>query len=110
MPRPGYSLQPDVLVARRSELTRQRLEHPPVLVVEVISPSSRTVDRTLKRAVYEEFGVRHYWIVDPEMPSLVALDLQGSHYREVASVEGTDTWHATRPFDVDVTPVCLLDE
>ncbi|MFP5336085.1 MAG: Uma2 family endonuclease [Actinomycetes bacterium] len=110
VPRPGYSLQRDVLVARRSEVGGQRLEHPPVLVVEVMSPSSRTTDRSLKRVVYEEHGVPHYWLVDPDGPSVVARSLRGGQYVEVGSALGSEEWRAVEPFPVNITPADLLDE
>ncbi|MFC5999780.1 Uma2 family endonuclease [Quadrisphaera sp. GCM10027208] len=110
VPRPGYSLQPDVLVARRSEVGAQRLEHPPVLVVEVTSASSRATDRSLKRLVYEEHGVPHYWLVDPDGPCIVALSLQAGQYVEVGSAIGSQEWRATEPFPVAVVPSELLDE
>jgi Uma2 family endonuclease len=109
-PRSGYSLQPDVLVARRSDVGRQRLERTPVLVIEVLSPSSRSMDRSLKRLVYEEHGVPHYWVVDPEAPSLLALALKGGRYVEAGFAAGAERWHAMEPFPVDVSPAELLDE
>lgn len=45
-------LQPEVLVARRCDLTDRHLPSAPVLAVEVYSPSSRLVDVNLKRAAY----------------------------------------------------------
>ena len=51
-----------------------------VLAVEVLSPSTRRKDQVLKRAKYEESGVQSYWIVDPEEPSLLALDLVEGRY------------------------------
>jgi Uma2 family endonuclease len=60
-----HELQPDVLVARRFDLTDKNLTKPPVLVVEVFSPDSRLVDANLKRAAYARLGVPWYWLVDP---------------------------------------------
>src|SRR6266480_12253 len=50
-------LQPDVLVARFADLTLKNLPKPPVLAVEVASPSSRLTDANLKGAVYS----RTHW-------------------------------------------------
>lgn len=38
----------------------------PILVIEVISPSSATRDRILKRRRYQRAGIAEYWIVDPD--------------------------------------------
>ena len=51
---------------RREDATGRRLERAPLLVVEVLSPSTRTVDLVLKRRVLEEAGVPSYWLVDPD--------------------------------------------
>ena len=37
----------------------------PDMVVEVLSPSTRKKDLTIKKDIYEENGVNEYWIVDP---------------------------------------------
>lgn len=36
------------------------------MVVEIISPSTRHIDRVKKMALYAEHGVREYWLIDPE--------------------------------------------
>jgi Uma2 family endonuclease len=38
--------------------------HPLLLVVEVLSRSTRTRDRTVKRALYQARGIAEYWIID----------------------------------------------
>lgn len=53
---PDTVLQPDVLVARRSELTERDLPTAPVLAAEVLSPNTRRIDLTLKRAWLEAAG------------------------------------------------------
>jgi Uma2 family endonuclease len=50
-------LQPDVLVASFTDLTEVNLPRPPLLAVEIISPSSGLRDRSLKKAVYERMAV-----------------------------------------------------
>ena len=37
----------------------------PELLIEVLSPSTRRRDQSLKRALYEREGVAEYWVVDP---------------------------------------------
>lgn len=103
-------LQPDVLVARFSDLTEQNLPRAPLLAVEVISPSSGLRDRSLKKAVYERMNVPSYWLVDPsrERPALTAFELEDGSYREVASVTGHEAWTATRPFPVRIIPADLV--
>ena len=38
----------------------------PLLVVEVLSPSTARYDRLVKRHRYQRAGTREYWIVDPD--------------------------------------------
>lgn len=60
---------PDLLfVAKKnvSRLKRLYLDGPADLVIEVISPNSRGLDRGNKFYEYEQGGVREYWLIDPE--------------------------------------------
>ncbi|MDQ4091630.1 MAG: Uma2 family endonuclease [Actinomycetota bacterium] len=103
-------LEPDVLVARRADLTPARLEGPPVLAVEVLSPSTRRIDAGAKRLAYEAAGVPAYWLVDPDVPSLTVLELDAGRYVERATVTGDEAFHAAVPFRVTAVPARLLDD
>ena len=103
-------LEPDVLVARTADLTPARLEGPPLLAVEVLSPSTRRIDLGTKRLAYEAAGVPAYWLVDPDVPSLTVLELDAGGYAERATVTGDEAFHATFPFAVTVVPARLLDD
>ncbi len=104
-PHQRTSLQPDVLVVRRVDLDDPRvLRKPPALAVEVISPSSRHKDLELKRSAYAEMGVGCYWVVDPEIPALVAWELVDGAYVEVARATGEQPARLERPCPVEVVP------
>jgi len=49
---------------------RKVVEGAPDLIVEVLSPSTRSRDLTVKMDLYARTGVREYWIVDPETSSI----------------------------------------
>lgn len=65
----GQVAQPDLYVVplRDGRAPREWAEYGiPLLVVEVLSPSSARYDRLVKRRRYQRTGVAEYWIVDPE--------------------------------------------
>lgn len=103
-------VQPDLLVARKADVTPVRVEGPPLLAVEVLSPSSRRIDLGTKRLAYEGAGVPAYWLVDPDVPSLTVLDLDAGRYVEQATVAGDEAFTAMFPFAVTVVPARLLDD
>jgi len=102
-------VEPDVLVARRSDLTEARVEGPPVLAVEILSASTRKIDLGTKRLTYEAAGVPAYWLVDPDVPSLTVLHLEQGRYVEHATVTGDEAYEAELPFPVTVVPAALLE-
>jgi Uma2 family endonuclease len=103
-------LQPDVIVARYTDLTERDLPGPPLLAVEVISPTSRLRDASLKKAVYARLGVPSFWLIDPDpdQPALTAFELAGPAYRQEAHAAGDTPWTASRPFPVTVVPADLV--
>ena len=102
-------VQPDVLVARFDELTDKNLPAAPVLAVEVLSPSGRLIDLNLKRAAYQRMGTPSYWMLDPDVPDLLVLELDADgRYQEVVRVVGDEVFEAHQPFKVRVVPTELL--
>ncbi|MBI2836027.1 MAG: Uma2 family endonuclease [Acidobacteria bacterium] len=66
-------VEPDLLYISRERgriLTDQHVRGAPDLVVEILSPGTRKTDVTVKRKLYERFGVHEYWIVDPELDAI----------------------------------------
>lgn len=80
----GPSREPDVLFISRDrlgQLTSQRFEGGPDLVIEIVSSSSARADRVEKFIEYEQAGVREYWLIDPrrgkEQGDFYQLDANG---------------------------------
>ncbi len=103
-------LQPDLLVAELHAFTHKNLPTSPLLAVEIRSPSTALIDRTLKRAAYARHGVPHYWIVDPnpEAPSITVLELRGEDYLETQSAQGEEDLSVAEPFPVRLRPSDLV--
>jgi Uma2 family endonuclease len=67
-------VQPDIIVLlndRLGQMTDRLIEGPPNLLVEIVSPTSRVRDRSLKRTRYARYGVTEYWLVEPEANAVV---------------------------------------
>ena len=43
--------------------------------VEVLSKSTEKFDRTTKKKIFAQAGLKHYWLVDPEAKSILLFDL-----------------------------------
>jgi Uma2 family endonuclease len=56
----------------------------PDLIVEVLSPSTRTLDRGVKKDDYEAHGVAEYWIVDPKAETIEQYVLADGKYELAA--------------------------
>jgi Uma2 family endonuclease len=88
----GDVVQPDLLVLPPPPAGgyRQPVRATPLLVVEVLSPSSHERDLFLKRDLYARAGVPECWIVDPEARAVEVMRLAGSRYEPAGwFTEGT---------------------
>ena len=69
----GSHFKPDVSVIVRKPSainTEKFIAGSPDLVVEVLSESTKKNDFGVKKDAYEKYGVKEYWIVDPENRSI----------------------------------------
>jgi len=58
---------PDVVIlCDRDKLKPDGIYGAPDLVVEVLSPSTAKRDKTEKKDIYGQYGVREYWTIQPE--------------------------------------------
>ena len=74
-------VEPDIsVVCVLSRLDKNGYRGAPDMVVEILSPSTRRHDRLVKLGLYQQAGVREYWIVDPENRSVQVflLDEKGA--------------------------------
>ena len=100
-------LVPDLVVVHTDDVGDAKFTAPPLLVVEVRSPSTALIDLNRKKAAYEKFGVPSYWIVDPEptRPELTVFELRDSGY--VVEATSTQPLTVSHPFTVTITPADL---
>ena len=98
---------PDLVVVPLDEVGGAKFLTPPLLVVEVRSPSTALFDLNRKKTAYREFGVPSYWIIDPDpaRPELTVFELRDGSY--VTEATSTQPVTVTRPFPVTITPAQL---
>ena len=66
-------VEPDVLYVsakNANRLLERYIDGAPDLVIEVLSPSSRRIDKVRKLRLYDAYGVEEYWLADPEPDTL----------------------------------------
>ena len=52
----------------------------PDLVIEVLSRSTRKYNFTMKKDIYEKYGVKEYWLIDPETKNATGFLLKKGTY------------------------------
>jgi len=96
-------VQPDLLIScdyneQRNE--KDRYTGIPALVVEILSPQTKTRDHIKKLNVYMEGGVSEYWIVDPKNQKVVQYYFVEKQMTEMLTYEYPDivkSIHFKRP-------------
>ncbi len=80
---PHRTTQPDVayISQDRLKIIDRAIMGPADLVAEVVSLEGRQRDRIEKRDLYEQHGVKEYWIIDPEAQTVEVLFLEGASYK-----------------------------
>lgn len=84
------AVQPDIFYICKDNLNiimEDAIYGVPDIVIEVLS-SNQSLDLKKKKAVYEEFGVKEYFIVDPADKSVITYNLQNNKYIEQTSQKG----------------------
>lgn len=113
---PELHFTEDVLVPDIAGWRRERMPQVPDAAAatlapdwlcEVLSPSTRNLDRKAKLPVYAREGVRHVWLVDPNARTLEVFRLEGTHYVPMTPHSGPVRVRA-EPFEAFELQLALL--
>ncbi|MEU5564023.1 Uma2 family endonuclease [Micromonospora musae] len=97
---------PDGLVTEFRAAARNPSHYRPnevMLVVEVVSESSRSIDRVLKPALYAEAAIPYFWRIETEAGIVVhAHELDPSRRSYVEKARMTDGILLPEPWEIDI--------
>jgi Uma2 family endonuclease len=77
-------VQPDLLIVC-DKIEKKFLDFPPLLVVEVLSPSTASKDRGEKMELYQSQAVKYYLIIDPQFNKIEVYELIENNYKQVCT-------------------------
>ena len=86
--------QPDLIfisAAREQIIGETNIQGAPDLAIEIASTRTQTLDRTVKRELYERFGVLEYWMVDHVEETVEVLHLENGQFVSQGIHGPTDT-------------------
>jgi Uma2 family endonuclease len=90
-------VQPDIFfISKEREyiITEKNIQGAPDLVVEILSPSTAMLDKTLKIKLYEKFKVKEYWLADPGKREMEVLTLKGKSFESVGVFKGEESFES----------------
>lgn len=79
------AIQPDIFFVSNTNnhlIKQDGIYGAPDLIVEVLSQRNRNTDLVKKKAIYEQFGVKEYFIVDPSDKLVLSYYLKDNKYTE----------------------------
>ena len=94
-------LQPDLLVVC-DKIEKKYLDFAPILVAEIISPSSAFNDRNLKKEIYPAQKIKYYLILDPHFKKTEVYEILDDQYTPVSIDPGRFTFHLNEECSADV--------
>jgi Uma2 family endonuclease len=98
-------VQPDLcVICDRSKIDERGGIGAPDLIVEILSPGNSKKEMKIKYALYEEAGVREYWVVYPSEQSLLQFVLgeDGKYYLK-------NTFNEDEVFNAHIFPELQID-
>ena len=77
------AVQPDIFYVSKEKLPIVKpdaVHGVPDLIIEILSPSNEKYDLVKKKELYEKFGVKEYWVVNPDTKESVGFFLKDGKY------------------------------
>jgi len=79
----------------------------PDWICEILSPSTARMDRAEKMPLYAKNGVRHLWLIDPDVKTLEAYELRDGNWVLLVTLD-EDKPVSVPPFDAIEFPLSVL--
>jgi Uma2 family endonuclease len=99
-------VQPDIIFISNDNkqiITEKNIQGAPDLIIEILSPSTAYYDLIDKKEIYETFGVKEYWIVDPKKQWIEIYILKDLHRR--ADKTGKIQSHLLKEFEIELKAI-----
>lgn len=86
------AVQPDIFIVLKSNTSKiephGNFIGVPDLIVEILSAGNRSHDLVKKKDLYQKFGVKEYWIVDPDTKLVIGFSLSSNLYKKISEEIG----------------------
>jgi Uma2 family endonuclease len=83
--------QPDIVFVAKENIghiKERGLFGAPDLVIEILSPGNKGYDKKDKKQVYEKYGVKEYFIIEPDEKTVTAYSLINDKFSQIYSAVG----------------------
>ncbi len=105
---PYSVVEPDLFYISREKrftLGDNFVDGAPDMVVEVLSPSNRMQDLVKKAALYAQYGVAEYWVVDPESQTVAVHQWKDGQYVALKPKKGIARSIVLKGFEVSIQEI-----
>ena len=85
-------VQPDIcVICDASKIDRRGCIGAPDWIIEILSPGNSKTEMHDKYELYQENGVKEYWIVQPEHESILQFALKDEQFALIKMFSGDET-------------------
>jgi len=97
---------PDLMITCGDKFEGNRYEKAPLIIIEIVSPTSMSRDYVVKRNKYEQLEIQEYWIVSPEEECIDVLCFTDSSHTNYCVKDNPLLTSCTLPeLTVDLTGI-----